>query len=217
MVVLRHLTDSAAVARTSAATRRGAQSLPTGTVTFLFTDIERSTQRVKALGAERWEDILEVHARIIREALTANGGAEVKTEGDAFFAVFVRPSAAIAAAASAQRELNSATWPADATIRVRMGIHTGEARPATPESGADYVGLEVHRASRIASVAHGGQVLLSDATAQLVRDAIDPALSLRDLGDRSDGRLPAPAIARRGPKQPARAAHIVHRSGERTR
>lgn len=155
---------------------------PGGTVTMLFTDIEGSTVAVKTVGTTRWESILEQHSAIIRQALVGNGGFEVRTEGDSFFAVFTSPSAAIAAAADMQRRLSAADWPDDAPVRVRMGLHTGEARPATEASGVDYVGFEVSRAARIAAAAHGGQVLVSDATESLVRDALAQGLSLRDLG-----------------------------------
>jgi predicted ATPase/class 3 adenylate cyclase len=150
---------------------------------MLFTDIEGSTKSIRALGTDRWEAVLEVHARILRDALAEHAGTEVRTEGDAFFAVFTSPVEAVTAAAAAQRGLAAATWPYGATLRVRMGLHTGEARPATAAAGADYVGLEVHRAARIAAAGHGGQVLVSDATAVLVHDALPEGLSLRDLGE----------------------------------
>lgn len=150
---------------------------------MLFTDIEGSTTGIQALGSDRWEDVLEVHAKILRMALSANAGIEVRTEGDAFFAVFTSAGPAIGAAAAAQRELQSATWPHGAHVRVRMGLHTGEARPATTEAGADYVGFEVHRAARIAAAGHGGQVLVSDTTRALVHDQLGERLELRDLGE----------------------------------
>ena len=156
--------------------------MPAGTVTMMFTDIEGSTDAVRALGADRWEAVLERHTRIIRDALAAGGGVEVRTEGDSFFAVFTSPSAALAAAAEMQRRFNAADWGATA-VRVRMGIHTGEARPASVASGVDYVGFEVSRAARIAAAAHGAQVLVSDTTEALARDNLAPGLSLRDLGE----------------------------------
>ncbi len=157
--------------------------LPSGTVTMLFTDIEGSTQRVLALGTDRWESVLEAHAGIIRESLAAHHGVEVRTEGDAFFAVFPKPTEAVAAVAAAQRAIASATWPHGAAVQVRMGLHTGEVRPASTAAGADYVGFEIHRAARIAAVGYGGQVLVSDTTETLVRDALPPGLGLRDLGE----------------------------------
>ncbi|MDP9274615.1 MAG: tetratricopeptide repeat protein [Chloroflexota bacterium] len=156
---------------------------PMGTITMLFTDIEGSTTGIQELGSDRWEGVLEVHAKILRAALAANAGIEVRTEGDAFFAVFTSAAAAIAAAAAAQRELQNAGWPHGAAVRVRMGLHTGEARPATAAAGADYVGFEVHRAARIAAAGHGGQVLVSDTTRALVHDQLGEGIELRDLGE----------------------------------
>ena len=156
---------------------------PAGTVTMLFTDIEASSDGVRTLGADKWEAVLERHTGIIREALASTGGFEVRSEGDSFFAVFTSPSAALTAAAAMQRGLSEADWPHQASVRVRMGLHTGEARPASAASGVDYVGFEVSRASRIAAAAHGGQVLVSDTTESLVRDLLSPGLTLRDLGE----------------------------------
>ncbi len=156
---------------------------PAGTVTMLFTDIEGSSDGVRTLGADNWEAVLERHTGIIREALAGHGGFEVRSEGDSFFVVFTSPSAALSAAAEMQRGLSEADWPHQASVRVRMGLHTGEARPASAASGVDYVGFEVSRAARIAAAAHGGQVLVSDATESLVRDALAPGLTLRDLGE----------------------------------
>ncbi len=150
---------------------------------MLFTDIEGSSDRVRTLGADRWEAVLEHHTAIIREALDHHGGFEVRSEGDAFFAVFTSPSAAVAAVAEMQRRLHGADWPHDASVRVRMGLHTGEARPASAASGVDYVGFEVSRAARIAAAAHGGQVLVSDTTESLVRDLLAPGLALQELGE----------------------------------
>ena len=150
---------------------------------MLFTDIEASSDGVRTLGADKWEAVLERHTGIIREALASTGGFEVRSEGDSFFAVFTSPSAALTAAAAMQRGLSEADWPHQASVRVRMGLHTGEARPASAASGVDYVGFEVSRASRIAAAAHGGQVLVSDTTESLVRDLLSPGLTLRDLGE----------------------------------
>ena len=150
---------------------------------MLFTDIERSSDGVRTLGADRWEAVLERHTHIVREALAHHDGLEVRTEGDSFFAVFTSPSAAVAAAADMQRSLNGTEWPHQASVRVRMGVHTGEARPASVASGVDYVGFEITRAARIAAAAHGGQVLLSDTTESLVRDTLAPGLALRELGE----------------------------------
>src|ERR1700694_358317 len=149
---------------------------------MLFTDIEASSDGGRTLGADKWEAVLERHTGIIREALASTGGLEVRSEGDSFFAVFTSPSAALTAAAAMQRGLSKADWPHQASVRVRMGLHTGETRPASPASGVDYVGFEVSRASRIAAAAHGGQVLVSDTTESLVRDVLASGLTRRDLG-----------------------------------
>src|ERR1700694_5197971 len=150
---------------------------------MLFTDIKASSDGVRTLGADKWEAVLERHTGIIREALASNGGVEVRSEGDSFFAVFTSPSAALTAAAAMQRGLSEADWPHQASVRVRMGLHTGEARPASAASGVDYVGFEVSRAARIAAAAHGGQVLVSDTTESLVRDMLAFGVTLRGLGE----------------------------------
>src|SRR5947209_16980894 len=152
--------------------------LPTGTVTFLFTDIEGSTRLLQEIG-ERYVDELEEHADIIRAAIAAAGGVEVGTYGDSFFAVFRRPIDGVAAAVGAQRDLTAHSWSHGAPIRVRMGLHTG--RGYRGREG--YVGIDVHRAARIADAAHGGQVLLSDVTARLVELRLGPGLRVRDLGE----------------------------------
>jgi predicted ATPase/class 3 adenylate cyclase len=152
-------------------------ALPTGTVTFLFTDIEGSTALLTLLG-EAYVTLLERHAEILRTAITAHGGTEVSTEGDAFFAVFPSAPDAVAAASKAQRELARPGWPNDASVRVRIGLHTGVASLG----GDNYVGLDVHRAARIAAAGHGGQVLLSEATRALVAEALPGETHLRDLG-----------------------------------
>ena len=156
---------------------------PAGTVTMLFTDIEGSSDAVRILGADKWEAVLEHHTSIIRDALASHGGYEVRSEGDSFFVVFTSPAAALTAAAVMQRDLSAAVWPHKTSVRVRMGVHTGEARPSSAASGIDYVGFEVSRASRIAAAAHGGQVLVSDTTESLVRDVVSSGLTLRDLGE----------------------------------
>jgi predicted ATPase/class 3 adenylate cyclase len=153
------------------------RDLPTGTVTFLFTDIEGSTRLLQALG-ERWQPVLEDHNRLVRGAIRDAGGIDLRTEGDAFFAVFRSAPAAVTAAAAAQRALAAHPWPPEAPIRIRMGMHTGEGAVG----GDDYVGLDVHRAARIAATGHGGQVLVSSATAELVRPGLPDGLGLRDLG-----------------------------------
>ena len=151
--------------------------LLTGTVTFLFTDIEGSTRLLQSHG-EGWSAILSRHQELLRTAFAAETGVEVGTEGDSFFVTFPTAPGAVAAALSAQRALAAEPWPDGAEVRVRMGMHTGDASFGTE----GYVGLHVHRASRIASVGHGGQVLLSDTTRTLVREALPDGVELRDLG-----------------------------------
>ncbi|MDQ3645412.1 MAG: ABC transporter substrate-binding protein [Actinomycetota bacterium] len=150
--------------------------LPSGTVTFLFTDIEGSTQLLKRLGA-RYGEILADHQRIVREATAERGGREIDTQGDSFFFAFARANAALGAAVVAQRALAEHAWPDGEQVRVRMGLHTGE--PVVGEER--YVGIGVHRAARIGAVGHGGQVLLSNATRELVDDEVD-GVSIRELG-----------------------------------
>ncbi|HEX5040796.1 MAG TPA: adenylate/guanylate cyclase domain-containing protein [Candidatus Limnocylindria bacterium] len=152
--------------------------LLTGTVTFFFSDIEGSTQLLRAQGAG-WGSLLERHHQLLREAFAANGGEEVGTEGDSFFVAFPTAPGAVAAAVQAQRALAAEPWPEGAEIRVRIGLHTGEAS----FSAKTYVGLHVHRASRIASVGHGGQVLLSSETRALVGRSLPDGVELRDLGE----------------------------------
>src|SRR5438067_807707 len=145
----------------------GVAALPTGTVTFLFTDVEGSTRLLQELG-DRYADALAEHRRVLREAFDRHGGVEVDTQGDAFFVAFAKSTDALAAAAEARDAL--AVGP----IRVRMGLHTGE--PLLTDEG--YVGIDVHRAARIAAAGHGGQILVSQSTRDLAG-----ADSLRDLGE----------------------------------
>jgi predicted ATPase len=141
--------------------------LPTGTVTFLFTDIEGSTKLLHKLGAEAYSSVLAEHRRILRAAFTAHGGVEVDTQGDAFFVAFATARDAVQAASEASEGLDAGP------IRVRMGIHTGT--PHVTDEG--YVGEDVHRGARIASAGHGGQVLLSNETRELV------SVEVTDLGE----------------------------------
>ena len=164
-----------------------ARSLPTGTLTFLFSDIEGSTRLARALG-DRWSALLERHQRVLREAFGRHAGIEVTTEGDSFFVVFGSAPAAVAAAADAQRALAAETWPEDAVVRVRMGLHTGEATLG----GDNYVGLDVHRAARVAAAGHGDQVLLSAATTALVSRRLPEGVALKDLGEQTLKDLPEP-------------------------
>jgi predicted ATPase/class 3 adenylate cyclase len=151
---------------------------PTGTVTFLFTDIEGSTHLTESLGG-RWPPLLERHRHLLRIAWVQHGGVEVSTEGDSFFVVFTSALAAVTAAVQGQRDLAAEPWPEGAHIRVRMGLHTGEG----VLGGGSYVGLDVHRAARIAAAGHGGQVLLSAATRALVEESLPPGVALVDLGE----------------------------------
>ena len=141
--------------------------LPTGTVTFLFTDIEGSTRLLQRVG-DGYRGLLATHNQLLREAIATGGGVEVQTEGDGFFAVFPTATGAFRAAVQAQRAVSDHLWPEGEVIRVRMGIHTGEG----VLSDGTYVGLDVHRAARIAAAGHGGQVLVSDATRALVGHAL---------------------------------------------
>jgi len=152
--------------------------LPTGAVTLLFTDIEGSTRLIQQLG-DRYAGVLKECRRLLRAAFRQGNGYEVDTQGDAFFVVFERAADAISSAIMAQRAFFAARWPDEALVRVRMGIHTGEPKPA--EEG--YIGLDVHYAARIMSAAHGGQVLLSQVTRDLVADELSDGVTLRDLGD----------------------------------
>ena len=154
-------------------------SLPTGTVTLLFTDIEGSTKLLNRLG-ERYGEVLAAHHEVIRAACTAHDGREFGTQGDALFVAFSSATAALRAAAAAQRALAAHQWPHDATVRVRMGLHTGE--PTAVEDGG-YVGIDVHRAARVSAAAHGGQVLLSDATRALAAGNLPPGATFVDLGE----------------------------------
>jgi predicted ATPase/class 3 adenylate cyclase len=151
--------------------------LPTGTVTFLFTDVEGSTKLLHTLGAQAYADALAEHRRVVRAALTRNGGVEVDTQGDSFFVAFPTAPGALAAASDATQAL------ADGPIRVRVGIHTGT--PLLGEEG--YVGEDVHKGARIAAAGHGGQILVSAATAALV-----DAAHLHDLGSHRLKDLGAP-------------------------
>jgi predicted ATPase/class 3 adenylate cyclase/DNA-binding CsgD family transcriptional regulator len=148
------------------------------TLTFLFTDIEGSTALLRRLGEGVYAQVLADHHSLIRSGLAAHGGEEVDTQGDAFFAVFSSPKACVAAVVEMQQTLEAHGWPGGKQVRVRMGVHTGEAA----KTATGLVGLDVHRAARVAAVAYGGQVLLSETAAVLVRDSLPPGVALRDLG-----------------------------------
>ena len=148
------------------------------TFTFLFSDVEGSTALVRRLGADLYTQLLADHHALIRSGLAAHNGREVDTQGDAFFAVFSSPRSCVAAVLEMQRALAAHSWPVGEHVRVRMGVHTGEAARTT----AGLVGLDVHRAARVAAAGYGGQVLLSETAAALVRDALPPGALLKDLG-----------------------------------
>jgi class 3 adenylate cyclase len=152
-------------------------SLPSGTVTFLFTDIEGSTALLRELG-DGYGDVLGRERSILREALGSAGGREIDTQGDAFFFSFTRARDAVAGAVAAQRALAEHDWPDGIEVKVRMGLHTGE--PSVGEEG--YVGLDVVRAARICSAGHGGQILLSETTRALLGSDVPDGATLRDLG-----------------------------------
>jgi class 3 adenylate cyclase/tetratricopeptide (TPR) repeat protein len=155
-------------------------NLPSGAVTFLFTDIEGSTRLLRKT-REAYAELLSAHHELLREAFANHGGHEVDTQGDAFFVVFASVNEAVLAAVEAQRRLRGDLWPDGAQVKVRMGIHTGQAAPANGR----YTGLAVHRGARICAAAHGGQVLVSHATRMLLEDEEEGlAITLRDLGER---------------------------------
>jgi predicted ATPase/class 3 adenylate cyclase len=150
---------------------------PSGTVTFLFSDIEGSTRLLRELGPTRYEQLLDAHRRLLRDAFERNDGYEMEAPGDGFFVAFDRPGNAVEAARQGQRALIAHDWPEGVDVRVRMGLHTGQAQ-TTPEG---YVGVAVHRAARISAAGHGGQVLLSSATSALLED--EATAALLDLGE----------------------------------
>jgi WD40 repeat protein/class 3 adenylate cyclase/energy-coupling factor transporter ATP-binding protein EcfA2 len=160
--------------------------LPAGRVTFLFTDIEGSTRLLRALG-DRYAEVLTDHRRLLRATFSRHGGIEVDTQGDSFFVAFTDPNEALAAAEEAQRGLSAHQW-ADEELRVRMGLHTGEPLVADDH----YVGIDVHRGARIAAAAHGGQVIISERTSELVAERDAPGVTLRDLGMHRLKDLPDP-------------------------
>ncbi len=151
--------------------------LPTGTLTLLFSDIEGSTALLNRLG-ERYGEALSAQRRILRAVFAEHGGIEMGTEGDSFFVVFPAAPEALSACVEAQRNLATGDWPDGVEVRVRMGLHTGE--PRRHEDG--YVGIDVHRAARIAATAHGGQVVVSEPTYQLLAVSPPAGVGMRDLG-----------------------------------
>ena len=153
-------------------------TLPAGTVTFLFTDIEGSTRLLQEHG-DAYGAILADHRRLLRDHVEAHGGREIDTQGDAFFFSFARARDAVSAAVAAQHALAKHDWPGGGAVRVRMGLHTGE--PSVGDEG--YLGLDVVRAARICAAARGGQVLLSETTRALLGSNLPAGAGLRDLGE----------------------------------
>jgi WD40 repeat protein/class 3 adenylate cyclase len=152
--------------------------IPSGTVTFLFTDIESSTQLLERLH-ENYATLLEDHHRLLRAAFASWNGFEIDNQGDSFFAAFPRAVDAVMCVIETQRTLTEHTWPHGVTVKVRMGLHTGE--PILARTG--YVGMDIHRAARIASSGYGGQVLVSQTTRDLIFQDLPAGISLKDLGE----------------------------------
>jgi DNA-binding NarL/FixJ family response regulator/class 3 adenylate cyclase len=161
---------------------------PTGTVTFLFTDIEGSTRLLREVGRDRYEELLGAHRRLLRDAAERSNGFLVGTEGDGSLIVFRSGGDAVSAAADAQRAHSAHAWPPNARVRVRMGVHTGDA--ILGDEG--YIGLAVHHGARIGAAGEGGQVLLSSLTARLVAHQLPDGVQLRDVGARTLRDLDAP-------------------------
>jgi class 3 adenylate cyclase len=155
-----------------------AATIPSGTVTFVFTDIEGSTKLLQELG-DGYAEVAREHRRLVRDAFTARGGVEVDTQGDAFFFSFPRARDAVAAAVDAQRALAEHEWPQGKEVRVRMGLHTGE--PQVGDEG--YLGLDVVRAARISAAGHGGQILISETTRALLGNNLPDGAVVHDLGE----------------------------------
>jgi len=153
-------------------------SLPGGTVTFVFTDIEGSTKLLQELGDVEYGQVSSDHRKIVRETFGARGGTEIDTQGDAFFFSFPRARDAVGAAVDAQRALRGHAWPEGQHVRVRMGLHTGE--PHMGDEG--YLGLDVVRAARISAAGHGGQILISETTRALLGNQLPDGVDVHDLG-----------------------------------
>jgi class 3 adenylate cyclase len=195
-------------------------TLPSGTVTFVFSDIEGSTALVKRLG-DRYGDVLADHRRLMREALGARGGVEIDTQGDAFFFAFARARDAVAASVEAQLAHAAHAWPEGVDVRMRMGLHTGE--PAVGEEG--YHGLDVVRAARLCSAAAGGSVLLSETTRALVGSAVPEGVAVHPVGERRLKDLDEPErvyeleiegveTSEPPPPAPAAAEHSIEQRAE---
>ena len=153
-------------------------TLPGGTVTFVFTDIEGSTQLLQELGDEAYGRVSGEHRQLVRETFGAHAGTEIDTQGDAFFFSFPRARDAVSAAVDAQRALRDHEWPQGKELWVRMGVHTGE--PHVGDEG--YLGLDVVRAARISAAGHGGQILISETTRALLGNQLPEGVAVHDLG-----------------------------------
>ncbi len=171
--------------------------LPTGTVTLLFTDIEASTRLLQHLGDSVYAQALTDHRRLLRTAFAETGGHELETQGDGFLVVFARATDAARAAIAGQRALQAHRWPDGGAIRVRIALHSGEPLGATE----GYVGLDLHKVSRICTIGHGGQILLSESARGLIEQAAAPGVSVRDLG----------AHRLKDLHRPERIAQLLHR------
>ncbi|HEV7641565.1 MAG TPA: adenylate/guanylate cyclase domain-containing protein, partial [Gaiellaceae bacterium] len=155
-------------------------TLPSGTVTFVFTDIEGSTRLLQQLG-DSFAGVARDHRRLVREAFVEQAGTEIDTQGDSFFFSFPRARDAVAAAVAAQRALRVHAWPDGAEVRVRMGLHTGE--PHLGDEG--YLGIDVVRAARISAAGHGGQILVSETTRTLLGNQLPDGVQVHDLGEQN--------------------------------
>lgn len=155
------------------------RELPSGTITFLFSDIEGSTPLLERLGASVYRRVIEKHNRLLREVFSEFGGVERGTEGDSFMVVFESAPSAVLAAVSAQKKIAGTDWPEAAEVRVRIGLHTGEG----VRGADDYVGIDINRAARVSSAAHGGQILVSESTRVLSEYALPEGVTMRDRGE----------------------------------
>jgi class 3 adenylate cyclase len=163
------------------------RTLPTGTVTFLFTDIEDSSGLVRRLG-DGYDRFLADVRRLLRTTIGASGGREVETRADEMFAVFEQARSGLEVALAIQRKVRARAWPGGLPVRIRIGLHTG--RPTLTDTG--YMGLAVHTASRICFASHGGQILLSGAVREAVAGSEPPGVGFKDLGLHQFHGLPAP-------------------------
>ena len=196
-------------------------ALPSGTVTFLFSDIEGSTRLLQRLG-DAYGRLVAQHRRVMRDSAAAARGTEIDAQGDSFFFSFTRARDAAACAVAAQRRLASETWPEGVEVRVRMGLHTGE--PSLGEEG--YLGLDVVRGARIAAAAHGGQILVSETTRALLPAELPDGATIVDLGEhRLKGlerperlfQLVAPGLQARFERPRSEAPALSRREDEFTR